>query len=217
MARSPSGGGFGYYSKRDSDFLLFEMHFKCSHIKEHEAVFYFRVNNNSVCKIGEFPSKASVFSSDIQEYKKLLGKEQMSLQLAQELYSQDVGAGSFVYLRRIFENVILELVATRKYKHVENWTFQGWKKSKDKMKDKLNDLADVLPEFINHHELFNVLSVGVHSLDEETCLQFFPAVNRAITRILDIEILEAEKEKDQAILGKAVSKMSSVVRNQKNA
>lgn len=217
MARSPSGGGFGYFSRKDSGVILFEMHFKCSRVKEHEAVFYFRASNDSVCKIGEFPSKASVFSEDIQEYKKLLGKEQMSLQLAQELYSQDIGAGSFVYLRRIFENVILERVATRKYKNIENWTFQEWKKSKSRMEDRLRDIADELPSFINHHELFNVLSVGVHSLDEETCLQWFPDVKKAITEILDIEILEAKKEKNREILGKDISKMNSSVRKPKNA
>lgn len=215
MARSASG--FGYFPRKDDEVLLFEMHFECSRVEEHEAVFYFRASNNSVCKIGEFPSKASIFSEDVQEYKKLLGKEQMSLQLAQELYSQDIGAGSFVYLRRIFENVILELVAARKYKSVENWTFQEWKKSKGRMENRLRDIADELPGFINHHELFNVLSVGVHSLDEETCLQWFPRVKKAITEILDIEILEAKKEKNREILGKDISKMNSSVRKPKNA
>lgn len=215
MARLPSGGR--YYSPKKDDVLFFSMKYKCSRFEKHKAVFYFRTDENSVCKIGEYPSKVSIFLEDIQEYKKLLGKEQMSLQLAQELYSQDIGAGSFVYLRRIFENVVLELVATRKYKNVENWTFQEWKKSKGRMEDRLRDIADELPDFINHNELFNVLSVGVHSFDEETCLKHFPTVKRAIIEILDIEILEAKKEKNREIIGKDISKINSSVRKQKNA
>ena len=215
MARLPSGGR--YYSPKKDSTVFFSMQFKCSRVEKHEAVFYFRTDENSVCKIGEFPSRASIFSEDIQEYKKLLGKEQMSLQLAQELYSQDIGAGSFVYLRRIFENVILELVAARKYKNAENWTFQEWKKSKGRMEDRLRDIADELPSFINHNELFNVLSVGVHSFDEESCLKHFPTVKRAIIEILDIEILEAKKEKNREIIGKDISKINSSVRKHKNA
>jgi len=209
MARTASGSRLYY---REPEF--FSMHYKCSRYDHHEAVFYFREGKDSICKIGEYPSKATAFSSDIEKYKKFLGREQMNLQLAQELYSQGIGAGSFVYLRRIFENVILERVATRKYKDVKDWSFQEWKKSNKRMEDKLKDIADVLPSFINHHELFNVLSVGVHSLDEETCLQYFPIIKAAIIEILDAEILEENKEKNRLLLGKEVSKINRDVRKQ---
>jgi hypothetical protein len=80
------------------------------------------------------------------------------------------------------------------------------------MEDKLKDISDVLPSFINHHELFNVLSVGVHSLDEETCLHYFPTIKTAIIEILDTEILEEQKEKNRKLLGKEVSKINRNVR-----
>jgi len=213
IARLPSGGRL--YSPKTDGVLFFSMHFRCSRSKEHEAVFCFRSDENSVCKIGEFPSKAEVFAEDMREYTKFLAKDQASLLIAQELYSRDIGAGSFVYLRRIFENVILERVATRKYKDVADWNFQEWKKTHRRMEDRLKDLADVLPNFINHNELFNVLSVGVHSLDEETCLQYFPTVKKAIIEILDVEILEEKKEKTRRSLSHDVSKINMDVRTPK--
>ena len=177
-----------------------------------DSSFYFREDEFSVYKIGEFPPGAEGFSNEIQVYKNLLGAELLSLQLAQKLHSQGIGAGAFVYLRRIFENVVIEKVANRKYGNIDGWDYQSWKKKNGRMKEKLDDLADVLPDFINHHELFNVLSVGVHSLDEETCLQYFSTVQKAIIEILDTEILKEKEAETRKLLGKDVSKMNRDIR-----
>lgn len=193
--------------------LFFEIPFICSRDKDHRAIFYFGTNNNSICKIGEFPSKADAFSGDIQKYKKMLGKEQLSLQLAKQLYSQNFGAGSFVYLRRIFENVVVERVATRKYSGAQSWDFQVWKKTNRTMESKLKDLAEVLPRFINNQELFRVLSAAVHEHDEATCLQYFTIIEKAVTEILDDEIATEKKRETRKDLNNEIKKMDRNLRN----
>jgi|GEM_PF-3284375 len=104
----------GFHSPHDEDKVqTFSIEFTCSRNEDHRAMFHFRVDRNSICKFGEFPSRAERFSAGVRKYREILAHEQISLQLAQELYAQGIGAGSFVYLRRIFENVIVAKVAAR--------------------------------------------------------------------------------------------------------
>lgn len=81
--------------------------FICSRDVQHNIWFQFIILSNSIMKIGKFPSVADFSSTEIKKYQKFLGKERYrELSKAIGLVSHGIGIGSFVYLRRIFENLI---------------------------------------------------------------------------------------------------------------
>lgn len=201
----------GVYPHREPEQRLFDLEYECTRYK-HISIFYFVVDENSVFKIGEYPSRVSRFSDEMPEYKKILGDEYMSLQIARELYSQGIGAGAFVYLRRIFENVIVKRVARRKYREVSNWNYTEWKNQHSTMDRKLSDLSKELPDFINNQELFRVLSAAVHELDETACLQHFTLIEKAITEILDEEIVEDKKRVTRKAINNEIKKVDRSIR-----
>ena len=65
----------------------------------------------------------------------------------------------------------------------------GWSEeafSRARMEEKITLLASHLPEFlVKNRGLYGILSVGVHTLSEEQCLNAFPAVKVAIELTLD--------------------------------
>src|SRR5205823_229147 len=60
-------------------------------------------------KVGQFVSIADLHIGQIKKYNTVLSKEQLKeFTRAIGLAANGIGIGSFVYLRRIFENLILE-------------------------------------------------------------------------------------------------------------
>jgi len=200
------GSGLPYHDDKWKNFF-FDMQYECARDKNHVAVFLFFADEQSVCKVGEHPSLTDRLTHGFDKYKEILGREQISLQVAQGLYAQGIGAGSFVYLRRVFENVIVERIARRRYKHEKEWTLAKWKNDNHTMSQKLTDLKGWLPDFISSKELFRILSAGVHQLDEETCLLHFNIVIEAIIEVLDEEYRIAKKKIRRKKIGRNVSKV----------
>jgi hypothetical protein len=61
----------------------------------------------------------------------------------------------------------------------------------------------------NHHkELYSVLSIGVHQLDEEDCLNFFPILYDCILMILEDRLAQKER---QELAKKASASLSKIV------
>ena len=61
--------------------------------------------------------------------------------------------------------------------------------------DKIKQLKDYLPDFmVSNTIIYNVLSKGIHELDEETCKEIFPILQSCIELILDEEIAIQKKE-----------------------
>jgi hypothetical protein len=50
-------------------------HFFCSRDRSHELIFYFRIHNGTISKIGQNPSIADLATYDIRKYIEVLGKE----------------------------------------------------------------------------------------------------------------------------------------------
>lgn len=104
-----------------------------------------------------------------------------------------IGAGSFIYLRRIFENLIEETrqEAASQDPKWNNSTFEG-----SKMDHKIKLLKDYLPDYlIENRKLYAILSKGIHELTEKECLELFPKVELAIELILDEKIHQQERQK----------------------
>ena len=66
-------------------------------------VFFFRLWNNELEKIGQYPSLVDITNPGLKQYERLLGKERTGeLRRAIELAAHDYGVGAFIYLRRVF-------------------------------------------------------------------------------------------------------------------
>jgi len=168
----------------------YDRNFTCTRNEEHKLKIYFRVTSEGFEKIGQYPSIASIEDNIIKKYKKVLNSDYVEFSKAIGLYSHGIGIGSFVYLRRIFENLIFETFAETETKlGVEKADFE-----KLRMNEKIDLLKDYLPNFlVRNSKLYSILSVGIHSLSENECLDYFEPVKVGIELILDEKIEEIER------------------------
>jgi hypothetical protein len=164
----------------------------CSRNCGQELNFIFRVWDKTITKIGQYPSIADLEFPRVRKYRKLLADYYTELTTAIGLVSHGVGVGSFVYLRRIFEKLILEAFEEAK----ASLTISEEDFRDKRMEEKILLLKDYLPEFlVENRSVYKVLSKGIHSLKEEECLQFFQPVLAVIELILDEKLEKAEKTK----------------------
>ena len=167
--------------------------FVCSRNSDHILEFVLKTENEIFQKIGQWPSIADLQIQDMKKYQKALGDNYSEFSKAIGLSAHGVGIGSFVYLRRIFENLI-EL-ARKEAKEGARWDDALFCKSR--MHEKIELLKDHLPSFLVENRIvYSILSVGIHELTEQQCLKYFEAIKLAIEIILDEKIenqLRAEK------------------------
>ncbi|MGE6344101.1 hypothetical protein ACQKIY_05965 [Bacillus mycoides] len=182
---------FNAINQLNSHSFPFHLMFQCQRNEFHIYSFMFQITDNKITKVGQFPSIASLELHSIEKYRKILKSDYRDFSKAVGLYSHGIGAGSFVYLRRIFENLIEECrIEAQNDSSFNNTDFQG-----SKMDEKILMLKTYLPSFlVENRKLYGILSKGIHELDEQTCLELFPNVKLAIELILDEKIYELEKK-----------------------
>jgi hypothetical protein len=147
---------------------------------------------NGYMKIGQMPSLADLQYSEITEkYTKQLNNENLALfKKAIGLAAHGVGAGSFVYLRKIFEALIHDTYVKHNVDH--KITREDFLKLR--MSDKVEALRDYLPsQLIDMKGVYSTLSLGVHELSEQDCLIYFQPIKLSIQLILDQQIEEQIK------------------------
>jgi hypothetical protein len=133
---------------------------------KHELMFNFRISGNIVQKIGQYPSLADLEQNVIKKYSKVLSKNDLrDLSKAVGLHAHGIGAGAFVYLRRVFEGMIEK-------SYTESIKEGTWNKAIDfkriDMKEKIDNLEPYLPNFIYKNPIiYGILSAGIHSLEED--------------------------------------------------
>lgn len=186
---------------RDGDTFLSN---KC----EGRLEFCFYRNGNRLIKIGQYPSKATL---DFNSLDPVFSKE-LDSSLREELGSaiglraHGVGVGSFVYLRRIFENLVGE--AYQIAKKEKEWDEDQYKNSAMPARIKL--LSHQLPNrLVKTSQLYGILSKGIHELTEDDCLSHFDLILEAIKMILKERHEEKEYEKIISSLDKAASNLEN--------
>lgn len=161
-----------------------------------------------VQKIGQQPSFGDLHLEAVRKYRSSLPAPQLKeLSQAIGLASHDVGIGSYVYLRRVFEWLVEEA-------HQEAARGEGWNEAafqKLRMGERITALRENLPEFlVDHPEMYGLLSKGVHELTEAECLEHFATLRIAIELILDERhekrLRQKKIEEARAALVKAASK-----------
>ena len=94
-----------------SRILMFQ--FVCGMNEEHHLDYIVLTTDNSMMKIGQYPSVADMTFPELDAYKHVISKEdRKELGTAIGLFASGVGAGSYVYLRRILERLIYQAKAT---------------------------------------------------------------------------------------------------------
>ncbi|MCT7626788.1 hypothetical protein ACOTVQ_09650 [Aliarcobacter butzleri] len=176
----------------------FTIEFYCTHNHDHRIYFTFTIQNCSIQKSGQFPSLLDLEDSkEINKYKKELGKEEgQNYYKAIGLASHGIGAGSYVYLRRIFERFIYEA----KNKAIEEGRIIENDFVSKKMNERIELLKNYLPDIlVEHKEYYSVVSKGIHELSEYECLEHFNILKMGIEVILDEKIeLRKKQEKRNA-------------------
>jgi len=183
--------------------------FVCTRDKSHFTGFVFHYFQNSLIKIGQYPSISELNQERIKKYRKVLSGEQYKeLNRGIGLTSHGVGIGSFVYLRRIFENLIQESISRSiKNKDFKSKDFEGLR-----MNEKIKLLVDYLPDFLfENREIYGILSKGIHELTESECLEFFPVMQVGIELILDEKYEEALKEEKKKAVSKKLGKLQNLI------
>ncbi|WP_421282769.1 hypothetical protein [Aeromonas veronii] len=146
---------------------------------------------NTLTKVGQHPSIADFHISEIKQYKKLLSNEKLKeFTRAIGLAANGVGIGSFVYLRRVFEHLIFEAYQ----KCLTDGVVTEERYNRSRMDQKIELLSTHLPRFlVENKSIYSILSLGIHELDENTCLAYFDTLRVGIEIILDEKLDDLKK------------------------
>ncbi len=213
-----SGAHFRIEYYKTTNFILKE--FKCSRCSQIHQ-FHFEVKPSEdeessyiIKKVGQCYSIADYQNHDIKKYRKVLGDNLYNeFSKGVGLFSHGVGIGSFVYLRRILEQFVIQ-EAYQNEKTKEGFKEEEYQKAR--VKDKIDLLKNSIPEFpVNNKTLYSILSKGIHELSEEECLDIFPVLKTAIEYILDEIKAKKELEEKKRILSEQIGKINSNIGSEK--
>lgn len=205
------GGGAGSEPLKDDVWLqprIIFLEFRCQREPKHAYHYALRVERQAISKIGQSPSLATIAAHGTARFKRVLEQSYLrDLNMAIGLFSHGVGAGSFVYLRRIFEYLLLEAAATARS---EGEKLVGFETAR--MDEKVKALAGHLPEeVVEAAATYSVLSAGIHALSEQQCLALFPVMRECIEFILDGHIAARKRAEHKRDLQRALSEAKNEV------
>lgn len=207
-----SHGTFGHNDFEPYDNNIRCLSFKCGRFGDIlTLVVYKNEKDGCMLKIGTYPSLRDFHKDDIKRYDKVLTDQQRTeLITAIMIANNGVGIGSYVYLRRIFEGIVYEEAD----KAVADGVITKDDFDKKRMDEKIVTIKNYLPAFLydHHKELYSILSMGVHQLDEEDCLGFFPVLYDCIILILEDRLAQKEKELTSKKAAASLSKIAGALR-----
>lgn len=182
--------------------------FVCSMSDEHHLDYIVLTTQNSMRKIGQYPSVADMTFPELDAYKHVISKEdRKELGTAIGLFASGVGAGSYVYLRRILERLVYQAKETAA-DAIDNEMFE-----RARVAEKIKMLEGYLPDIlVKNTTIYGILSKGIHELNEEECRKYFPVVKECIYQILGMWESERRKKADEDALSKALSSISSSIK-----
>lgn len=191
------------------------MSFRCGRFDDILTLIVFHNNEKGyILKIGTYPSLRDFHKDDIKKYNKVLSEQQrIELITAIMIANNGVGIGSYVYLRRIFEGIVFEEAKNAINDGVvTEEAFIG-----KRMDEKIVSIKGYLPAFLydHHKELYSILSLGVHQLDEEACLGFFPVLYDCIILILEDRLAQKEKELTSKKAAASLSKIAAAIKKER--
>lgn len=189
--------------EEETRLLVFK--YMCAMDNSHHLDFVVLTDNDRFTKIGQYPSVADLSFPELDEYKKVLSAEdRKSMRRAIGLFASGIGVGSYVYLRRVLERLLM------KAKEDAGDVIDEQKFREARIKEKISLLKDYLPPMLTGNPaIYGILSKGIHELTEEECLTYFPVVKDCIYMIIDEwEDMRKRREKELSIKA-AISQIAS--------
>ena len=158
--------------------------------------FVFVIEHGSkVTKIGQYPSIADLVSPELRKYSTVLNDGLVSdWQRAVGLRAHGIGAGSYVYLRRIIESLVTSAADSA----IANGELDPELYRDARWPKRIKLLATHLPDYlVDNAKVYSLLSQGVHELTEDECNAYFEVLHASI------EIICEEKLADKMRVAKA--------------
>lgn len=168
------------------------------------------MEGGSIQKIGQHPSVADFQIPYAARYRKILDEERYKeFTRGLGLAAHGVGIGSFVYLRRIFENLMEEAHTAAQ----QDTGFSEDKYRDVRMEEKIELLRGHLPPFlVKNKSIYGILSKGIHELTERECLLYFEPLLVGIELILDEKLEESEKKRKALEAEAAIQKINQQIK-----
>lgn len=172
--------------------------------------FFLYKTDEFIVKVGQYFSLADLQYAEIgRKYNKVLPEQDLiDLKKSIGLMAHGAGAGSLVYVRRIFENIIWRTYES----HQTDIGISDKEFKNRRMDEKIDLLKNYLPsQLIEMKAIYGILSKGVHELSENECLAYFPALKLSIILILDQRIEEEIKRKKDVETKKAIADIAKQI------
>lgn len=174
-----------------------QINLECTSKDKHKFYVIFQLTeDNYLIKTGQYPSILD-FDNSSKEYKKVLKDKSIVNELtkADILKTHNMGVGAFLYLRRIFEKLIFEQFEQAKLEN--NIDEKAFNKVKTKEKVDILHEKDYIPNYLAEVNpfIYDILSKGVHQLDEKECNLHYDSLRKAILLILEEKVEIERKEK----------------------
>ena len=177
-----------------------------------EKVFYaFYFDGNKMHKIAQYPSLMEVTRDELKEFDKsklIDDSSYKEVYKAYECASSGFYVAAFTYMRRVYENLLLNLYKENKSEiTVEEGIFERLK-----FDQKLELLKDYLAiEESIYKPLYSILSEGIHSSSEEECQKHFTLLKIVLLDILAEQKAKKEKaEKRKAMMDLFAEKKAEI-------
>lgn len=194
-------------------FFIFKK-LKCPTCNE-KLTMIFLYENNSITKIYQSFISDIIEDDDIQQFKKmkLLNNDDLKeLDKANQCKKLGMNVASFVYMRRIFENMLQRIYEEHK---TEITLEDSSKKFTDLyLKNKVKYLKPYLPMLMSEKstsdkyiKLYKLLSEGIHKLNEDVCEELYNIINELLLMILEKEMQEKKNKKNLDELEKSFNKI----------
>lgn len=160
--------------------------------KQHFNTYVLSRHSLIVQKIGQMPSMADMAFGELKAIPGIGSQDRKELGRALGLFSHDTPLGAFVYLRRVFERMILR--AHEQFKEDTGAYIDDWQTLR--MGERIKALGSALPGDVSKNAgVFGLLSRGIHELSDEDAEVLFPLVKAVIFQMLGDE----ERHRQSAI------------------
>jgi predicted acetyltransferase len=178
-------------------------------------IFYY--SNNYIKKIYQNYDDETInlkYLNELSKLKYLSDQDTNELFIADKLHKTGYHIASYVYLRRVLENIFNNLYEKNKsaIDINDNSTFD-----KKHMKDKLKLIKSYLPELVNsmesnnkYSQIYKILSEGIHKLDENIAAKYYKLIRQVIIMILERIRDNEEKEKNVSKIDNAFNEIFNI-------
>ena len=182
----------------------------CAMDSTHRLYYVIHAYEKYLIKIGQYPSIATLSFSELDEYRHVIDdsvRKEFGTTLG--LFANGVGIGAYIYLRRIFETILVEASETA----IDEGKIEKKDFNEAKVIDKIKMIKDELPEtIVDNPVLYGIISKGVHELSEEECIEYFPVMKDSILLILNQWEKKRKEIETKKRLNASISKIASEIR-----